>query len=121
MSKKNPANILVETYTMGTLTGDVFLELQGVFQHYMGDMLGVDPDYIPHAARRTLIERGFATVEKYHDQYLVIPSKKALHTFYLELADGRRVSEPRDARDGRLVVEIPTWAEYKPALGVPQR
>lgn len=121
MAKKNPAAIIVETYTMGTIRGDAFLELQGIFQHYMGDMLGVDPDYIPHEARQILVDRGFAKVEKYHDQYLMIPTSKALQTFYLELQDGQRVREPRDARDGRLVVEIPSWAEYKPALGIPQR
>jgi hypothetical protein len=121
MPKKNPAEILVETYTMGTLTGDAFLELQGIFVAHMGDEHGVDPDWIPQQIRKTLIERGFATVEKFSTQYLLVPTAQSLRTFYLELSDGSRAREPRDARNGRLVVEIPTWAEYKPALGVPQR
>jgi len=117
---KQPSEIIVETYTMGTLRGDAFLVLQEIFQMAGGDMYGVDPDQVPHEVKQILVDRGFAKVEKIHSSYYMIPTDQSYHTFYLELGNGWRVMEPRDPSDGRLVVRIPEWAEYQPALGVPQ-
>ena len=115
------ASIIVETFTMGTLSGDVFAELQTIFQNYIGDMGATKIAHINVRALRILSDRGFITASCNYqgrfDGYK--PSDRALACMHLELANGCRASEPRDAYDGRLVVEAPSWCEAPAsALGV---
>jgi hypothetical protein len=116
--RKNPRDITVETYTMGTVDGETFLELEGVFKASQGDMYGVNPDYIPQRCLQILYDRGFVTIElSYSKVRYVVPSHKAQQTMYLQKSNGCRVHEPREVQEGRLVVQVPEWAESTPALG----
>jgi hypothetical protein len=118
---KNLAAIIVETFTMGTLTGDVFAELQIIFQNYMGDMGATPIAHINVRALQILTDRGFITASyNYEGRHIGYePSKRALQCMRLELANGGGCYEPRDAFDGRLVVDVPVWCEAPAsALGV---
>lgn len=112
--------IIVDTFAMGTLTGDVFVELQNIFQNNAGDMGATPIAQISHRALRVLADRGFVVAHYGHngrfDGY--VPSERAQRCLFLQTAMGGRCHEPRDAFDCRLVVERPVWAEQASALGV---
>lgn len=114
------AAIIVETFVMGTIRGDFFLELQTIFQNYMGDMGATPAGHIQHSALVALFDRGFVVAHYNHsgrfDGY--VPSERALSCMYLQNPHGGRSMEPRDAHDSRLVVERPEWAEAPSGLGV---
>jgi len=120
MGMNNFENVIVETFLMGTLTGDVFLELQAIFQNCKGDMGATDPSHISVRALQILADRGFIVADYGYDGRFCgwLPSDRAHACMYLELASGGRCHEPRDAFDGRLVVDVPVWAEQRSALGV---
>jgi len=112
--------IIVDTFIMGTIRGDFFMELQTIFQNYMGDMGCTKPEHISGSALAHLSDRGFIATDYNHNGHFrgYKPSDKALSCMFLQLSHGGRVHEPRDAFDGRLVVERPEWAEPASAVGV---
>lgn len=114
------SEVIVETFVMGTVRGDHFMELQTIFQNYHGDNGATPITEINTESLRYLFERGFIVS---HSDYLgrfdgYVPTTAALNCMYLQLAHGGRSSEPRDAFDARLVVRKPEWAEYPSGLGV---
>lgn len=114
------ANTTVELFTLGALTGNIFLELQYVFQMYTAEMGTPVRDLTPRAIQ-VLSDRGFIAdhIGCNGRPNGVQPSDKALAGLYLENATGGRCNEPRDAFDGRLVADVPEWAEQPTrALGV---
>jgi hypothetical protein len=118
---KSLSEIIVEIYSMGTLPGDAFLELQSIFQTYMADMGATPLAHISQNAIKLLSERGFITAHyNYSGHYDgEVPSARALNALQLELAQGGRCMEPRDAYDARLVAIVPVWCEQPySALGV---
>jgi hypothetical protein len=116
----NLAAIIVETFTMGTLTGDVFVELQNIFQNVASDMGATSISHISVRALQILTDRGFVQTSYDYKGHAngVIPSERAQAYMYLELASGGRCMEPRDAFDARLVVRRPMWCEGASGLGV---
>lgn len=115
----NAAKTIVDIFFMGTLTGDIFLELQLVFQNWYGDMGATPTNALSQKAVQVLFDRGFIVAHYgYKGRYEGLrPSDQATQWLYLETAYGRCM-EPRDAFDSRLVVDRPDWAEPRSALGV---
>lgn len=116
----NLATIIVETFTMGTISGDFFMELQTIFQNYKGDMGATPITHISHKALCALVDRGFVVAHYDHNNRFdgYAPSERALSCMFLQLPSGGRCYEPRDAFDARLVVERPVWADAASGLGV---
>jgi hypothetical protein len=116
----NLAAIIVETFVMGTLRGDFFMELQTIFQNYMGDMGPTPAAHINPSALCVLADRGFVVAHYNHNGHFAgyKPSERALSCMYLQNPHGGRSMEPRDAFDARLVVERPEWADAPSGLGV---
>lgn len=115
----NLAAIIVETFVMGTLTGDFFMELQTIFQNYMGDMGATPAAHINQRALCALADRGFVVAHyNYNGRFDgYVPSERALSCMFLQLSHGGRCMEPRDAFDARLVVQRPDWAQAASGLG----
>jgi hypothetical protein len=105
---------------MGTLTGDVFLELQSIFQNVCGDMGATPAENVAHRAMQTLCDRGFIEAHYNYNNRVdgYVPTARAYAAFKLELASGGECHEPRDAHDARLVVIVPQWAEFRSGLGM---
>ena len=116
----NLATIIVETFIMGTLRGDFFMELQTIFQNAAADMGATSATHINHAALVALVDRGFIVAHyDYNGRFDgYVPSDRAYSCMYLQNANGGRSMEPRNAYDARLVVERPVWAEAPSGLGV---
>ncbi len=112
--------IIVDTFIMGTLTGDVFTELQTIFQNMAADMGATSITHISVRALQILTDRGFVTTHYDHNGRAdgIMPTERAYSCMQLELANGWRCMEPRDAYDARLVVIRPVWAEPACALGI---
>lgn len=114
------SKIIVDLLTLGTLTGDVFLSLQYIFQTYSADLGGTPTREIPMRSLQVLFDRGF--VVQYTDcndrPAGICPSDKAIAGLFLQNADGGRCNEPRDAFDCRLVADVPEWMEAPSAMGV---
>ena len=110
----------VETYTMGTLPGNIFLELQYIFQNWYGDMGATPNNQISQRALQVLADRGFITAEYgYKGHYEgERPSRRALQCLVLEDAHGCQMVEPRNAFEARLVVNPPSWVDAPSGLGV---
>lgn len=118
-SREKLSTVIVDTYMMGTLTGDVFMELQAIFQNAASDMGATEIKDINNAALRVLVDRGFVTASYNHDNRFegYVPSERAWSCMYLQLANGWRVYEPRDAHNARLVARVPEWIETQSGLG----
>jgi hypothetical protein len=112
--------IIVDTFIMGTLTGDVFAELQTIFQNMAADMGATPIAHISVCALQILTDRGFVTTHYSYNGRAdgIMPTDRAYSCMHLELANGWRCMEPRDAYDTRLVVDRPAWIEPASALGV---
>jgi hypothetical protein len=118
----NFAAIIVETYTMGTLAGDAFMQLQTVFQNARADMGATPIAFFTQSALRTLVERGFIVAHYNYSGHFdgYVASDRAEQCMGLELANGQRYGiEPRDAYEARLVVNVPEWCDApSSAMGV---
>jgi len=116
MGMNNDSNMTantVETFTMGLVATFVFRELQMIFQNYYGDMGATKLANIDPSALSVMIDRGFVTTgyDYRNRPNGIVPSERALAALHLELANGARCSEPRDAFDAKLVANRPAWAE----------
>lgn len=113
------ATTIVDTFLLGTLTGDHFLVLQMIFQNARGDMGATAQRDIPAKSLQVLFDRGFIKAhynyKGHFDGY--VPTDRADQCLTLEDAHGCQMVEPRNAYDARLVVLVPEWIDAPNGLG----